>query len=70
MNFNEIKRMAKGMGINTRGMKKTDVIRSIQRAENNIECYGTQRVDMCDEDACLWKNDCISLDQTRKANLK
>ena len=41
MNFNEIKRMAKGMGINTFGMKKTDVIRAIQRAENNIECYGT-----------------------------
>jgi hypothetical protein len=51
-------------------MKKTDVIRAIQRAENNIECYGTQRVDMCDEDACLWRNDCISLDQARKADLK
>jgi hypothetical protein len=70
MNFNEIKRIAKGMGINTYGMKKTDVIRAIQRAENNIECYGTQRVDMCDEDACLWRNDCISLDQARKADLK
>jgi hypothetical protein len=70
MKFNEIRNMAKGMGINTYGMKTTDVIRSIQRAENNNECYGTQRVDMCDEDACLWRNDCISLDQTRKANLK
>lgn len=70
MNFNEIKRIAKGMGINTYGMKKTDVIQSIQRAENNIDCYGTQRVNTCHEDACLWRKDCISLDQTRKASLK
>jgi len=70
MNFNEIKRIAKGMGINTYGMKKIDVIRSIQRAENNINCYATQRVDVCNEDACLWRNDCISLDQARKADLK
>jgi hypothetical protein len=38
MNFNEIKRMAKGMDINTYGMKKADEIRSIQRVENNIDC--------------------------------
>jgi hypothetical protein len=36
--------MAKAMGINTYGMKKTEVIRSIQRAEHNIDCYGTDRV--------------------------
>lgn len=65
MNSNEAKSMAKGMGINTRGMKKLDVIRAIQRAENNIECYGTQRVDMCNEDACLWRNDCISPNKSR-----
>ena len=70
MNFNEIKRIAKGMGINTFGMKKLDVVRAIQREENNIDCYGTQRVNTCHEDACLWRNDCISLDQTRKASLK
>jgi hypothetical protein len=70
MNFNEIKRIAKGMGISTYGMKKTDVIRSIQREENNIDCYGTQRVNTCHEDACLWRKDCISLDQTKKVSLK
>ena len=60
MKFNEIRNMAKGMSINTYGMKKTDVIKSIQRAENNIDCYATQRVDVCDEEACLWRNDCLS----------
>ena len=58
MHFNEIKKMAKVMGINTRGMKKVEVIRSIQRAENNIDCYGTDRVKTCNEDVCLWRADC------------
>jgi len=33
MKFQEIQRMAKGTGINTFRMKKTDIIRSIQRRE-------------------------------------
>jgi len=61
MDFNDIRRMAKGMGIHTRGMKKIEAIRSIQRAENNIDCYGTERVDTCNETACLWRDDCLSL---------
>ena len=59
MNFNEIRKMAKGMGINTNSMKKIEVIRSIQRAENNIVCYGTDRVKTCNEDVCLWRADCL-----------
>lgn len=59
--FNKIREMAKGMGVNPQGMEKTDVILAIQRAENNVECYGTQRVDSCHEDACLWRKDCRSL---------
>jgi hypothetical protein len=65
MNFNQIKTTAKGMGIDTRGMRKLDVVRAIQRAEHNIECYGTQRVDSCNEDSCVWRPDCLSLNQTR-----
>lgn len=61
MRFHEIKRMAKGMDINTYRMKKTDMIREIQRAENNIECYGTERIGNCQEEACLWRSDCLSL---------
>ena len=70
MNINEIKRIAKDMGINTYGMKKADAIRSIQRAENNIDCYGTLRVDICNEDACLWRNDCLALNHGRPSSFK
>ena len=63
MRFNEIQKKAKGMNINTFHMKKTDIIRLIQRAENNFECYGTDRVIICNEDECLWRVDCFSLNE-------
>lgn len=60
MNFNEIKRKAKALGINSYRMKKTELIQAIQRAENNIDCYGTDRVGHCGENDCLWRPDCLS----------
>lgn len=49
------------MGINIFQMNKTEIIRSIQREENNIDCYGSPRVEFCHERACLWRSDCLSL---------
>jgi hypothetical protein len=66
MRFQKIQSMAKGMGINTFGMKKTDIIQFIQRKENNIDCYGTKRVAHCEEPECLWRSDCISLNNHGK----
>ncbi|HUU01966.1 MAG TPA: Rho termination factor N-terminal domain-containing protein [Myxococcota bacterium] len=60
MNFNQVKKMAKEMGVNTNRMKKTDIIRAIQKAENNIDCYGTERAVGCMEESCLWRTDCIA----------
>ena len=63
MKFNEIRKMAKEMQINTYRMKKTDIIRTIQKTENNIECYGTERINNCNEEICLWRDDCLSLQE-------
>jgi len=60
MNFNEIRQMAKTMHINSHRMNKKDLIRAIQRAEQNVDCYGTSRVEECHEDNCLWREDCRS----------
>ncbi len=43
MEFQEIRKMAKAMDINTYQMKKVDMIRAIQDAEKNIPCFGTPR---------------------------
>lgn len=63
MHYNLIRKMAKEMGINTFHMGKTGIIQAIQQAENNMVCYGTTRVEICDENACLWREDCLLLNQ-------
>jgi len=60
MEFNQIRKMAMEMGIKTYRMKKLQMILEIQRAENNIQCYGTPRIDTCNELNCMWRRDCIS----------
>jgi hypothetical protein len=65
MRFQEIREIAKDMGIGTYRIKKTDLVRTIQREENNIECYGTERVDICQEEACLWRIDCLTLNNDK-----
>jgi hypothetical protein len=69
MTFNEIRKMAIGMGINTYRMKKEDLVRGIQQVEINIECYGTERVDYCNEREWLWRNDCLSLNSNKKVGI-
>ena len=59
MNFNDVKKLAKKMNINTYRLKRSDVIRSIQRAEKNIDCFATDRAIICNEMNCLWRDDCL-----------
>jgi hypothetical protein len=68
LKYSKIQKMAKNMGINTYQMKKNDVILAIQRAENNIECFGTVRVDYCQELSCLWREDCVSLNKSNQSS--
>lgn len=61
MRFQDMQKMAKNMGININKMKKTDMIRAIQKAENNMPCYGTDRIEYCHEETCSWRKDCLAL---------
>jgi type IV pilus biogenesis protein CpaD/CtpE len=63
MKLHEIRRMAKGMGIDPKRINKTEIIRAIQKAEGNIVCYGTERVNNCQEMQCLWRSDCLYLQE-------
>jgi hypothetical protein len=67
MDFNAIRKMANTMNINTYRMKKVDIIRAIQRTENSMECYGTERASNCDELTCLWRDDCLSVNHKRNS---
>ena len=59
MKVQDIRLKAKEMGIKPHRMRKADLIRSIQSAESNIVCYGTERVENCGEYNCLWRSDCV-----------
>jgi hypothetical protein len=48
MKMGEIKEKAKTLGIKIRAIKKADLIRQIQRAEGNFDCFGTSK-DYCDQ---------------------
>lgn len=64
MNMNEIKAFATQKGVRPGRQKKTELIRSIQSAENNPVCFITNQSDSCGEAACLWRPDCLSADQS------
>jgi hypothetical protein len=48
-----------GLGIKTSNLRKSELIRSIQRAEGNFDCFGTAE-DYCDQINCLFLQDCLS----------
>ena len=58
MKMQEVREIAKKMGIKTANMKKADIIKAIQLAEGNIDCYNTGKAAECGQDNCLWREDC------------
>jgi hypothetical protein len=59
MNVKEIREIAKAKGLKTGNMKKETIIRAIQKAEGNYECFGTAVSGECDQISCLWRTDCL-----------
>lgn len=68
MKMQELRAIAKGMGINSFGKTKADLIREIQRAEGNFDCYGSAR-DFCDQEDCAFRESCLQeQNPVRKSN--
>ena len=59
MKYKEIKTIAEKRGIASAGIAKDDLIRAIQRAEGNFDCYGSAVNGYCDQEGCLWREDCL-----------
>ena len=54
----ELKVMAKDLGVGTSKLQKPELIKAIQLAEENFDCFGTA-VDYCDQADCLFRRDCL-----------
>ncbi len=59
MNLQQIKAIAKHKDVKAGRMKKVELIRAIQRAEGNRDCFLTGHVTECGQMNCLWRNDCL-----------
>ena len=58
MKLDEIKEIAKKHNIKVGKMKKADLVRAIQQAENNDICFETGQANTCGQQDCLWREDC------------
>jgi hypothetical protein len=59
MTLKQVKDIARQNKVKVGNMKKENIIRAIQRAEGNFDCFGTATEGTCDQIACLWKDDCL-----------
>lgn len=59
MHIQTIRSIAKKLGISSAKISKTDLIRSIQRAEGNFDCFATADDGFCDQYDCIWRDDCL-----------
>jgi predicted metal-binding transcription factor (methanogenesis marker protein 9) len=58
MKMNDVVKRAKKLGMKAKAVKKADLIRQIQRAEGNFDCFGTA-VQYCDQWKCCFREDCL-----------
>lgn len=60
MTLKDVKEMAKNYDIKAGRMKKDEIIRAIQRAEGNFDCFGSAGAGHCTQQECLWRKDCLN----------
>lgn len=59
MRLSEIERKARSLGIkDTWKYSKKELVKTIQRAEGNFDCFGTAR-GSCVQASCCWRSDCV-----------
>ena len=59
MNMTQVKAVARDLGVNPGKMKKAELIRTIQSAEANPQCFNTNAAQHCQQGSCLWREDCV-----------
>lgn len=62
----DIKQIAKKHAIKVSRLNKAELIRSIQSEEGNIACFATGQDETCNQQACLWRDDCVDAAKKQK----
>jgi hypothetical protein len=58
MDMKAVRQIAKVHGVKTAKLNQDELIRTIQNAQGNFDCFGSAN-DFCDQMDCLWREDCI-----------
>ncbi len=58
MKMQELRARAKTLGINSIRKGKEALIRRIQQAEGNRDCFNRSESQTCEQLACAWRSDC------------
>lgn len=59
MKLTEVSAIAKSQNISPGKLTKTQLIKLIQAAEGNFDCFATARNNECDQINCCWRPDCF-----------
>lgn len=59
MKLEEIKEIARQHNIKVNRMKKADLVKAIQQAENNDPCFAAGLAHGCGQESCVWREDCV-----------
>lgn len=63
MKVTEIRERARQIGLGQVGrLRKGELIRRIQSAEGNFDCYGSPGRFQCPQKECCWREDCLVSD--------
>lgn len=60
MNLPQIRSIASSKGVKPGKLNKIDLVRAIQREEGTFDCFATAYEGVCDQQTCLWREDCFS----------
>jgi len=61
MNMQEIREIAKDMGIKASRLNKVKLVQTIQLSEGNFSCFATATNGECDQLNCSWREDCFAV---------
>jgi len=67
MKMNEVRAMAQTLGIPTMRKSKAELIRHIQLAEGNFDCFGSAN-GYCDQYGCAFRSICVGRKKAEKAD--
>ncbi|WP_203434374.1 SAP domain-containing protein [Nitrosococcus halophilus] len=62
--MNAILSIARLLSIPNPGLNKVELVRCIQRAEGNIDCFARAREGDCHQYGCLWREECLPLSRS------